>query len=178
MNIIEYEAIIEAILFASGEAVNIKNIAYAINKDIDSTKVLINNLAEKYIIDKRGIIIIEVGETYQMCTNPDYFEYIKSLYSKPQKKSLSSAILETLAIIAYKQPITKSGIEKIRGVNVDHAINKLIKYNLVSERGRLDAPGKPILFGTTNEFLKSFGFKNLSLVSEVYEDNKNIIKQN
>ena len=96
-----------------------------------------------------------------MCTNPEYFDYIKNMYTIPQKKAISQTLLETLAIIAYKQPITKAQIEYIRGVNCDHAINSLVKYELIEEKGRLDTAGKPILFGTTQYFLKYFGFSSL-----------------
>lgn len=163
----ELEAVIEAILFAAGEAVEIKNISEAIGKDIGTTKLLIKNLGDKYINEKRGIKIIEIDSAYQMCTNPSYFAYIKNLYESPKKRTMSPAILETLAIIAYKQPITKAQIETIRGVNADHAVNTLLKYNLVEEKGRMDAPGRPILFGTTDDFLRHFGFKNLSSLPEV-----------
>lgn len=173
---VELEAVVEAILFAAGEAVEVKNIAEAIGQDIGTTKSLIQNLADKYINEKRGIRIIEVESAYQMCTNPNYFAYIKNLYESPKKKNLSPAILETLAIIAYKQPITKGQIEAIRGVNADHAVNTLVKYNLVEEKGRLDAPGKPILFGTTEDFLRHFGFKSLSALPEVEVDKSEIEK--
>jgi segregation and condensation protein B len=111
---------------------------------------------------KRGFIIIEVEDSFQLCSNPEYFEYIKTLFSSSQKKKLTQPLLETLAIIAYKQPVTKSDIEEIRGVSAEHSVNKLIEYNLVCEKGRRESPGKPILFGTTEEFLKYYGYSNLS----------------
>lgn len=158
----ELESAIEAILFASGEPVKLKNIADAIEQDIKTTKSIIDNLKDKYCIEKRGLKIIQLDDSYQMCTNSDYFKYINKMFSAPSKKSLSVTLLETLAIIAYKQPITKAKIEEIRGVNADHAVNKLMEYSLITEKGRLDAPGKPILFGTTNEFLRYFGFNSIS----------------
>lgn len=161
MNIQELESIAEAILFASGEAVSVKSIAFATEQDEKTVKAVISNLADKYIYEKRGIRIIQVGEGYQMCTNKDCFDYIKKLYQAPVRKTLSTTLLETLAIIAYKQPVTKGQIEEIRGVSADHAVNRLVEYGLVAERGRLDAPGKPILFGTTDEFLRYFGFSSL-----------------
>ena len=105
-----------------------------------------------------------------MCTNIEYFKNIKSIYDTPKKKRLPPAVLETLAIIAYKQPITRSMVEEIRGVNSDRAVNKLVEYNLVCEKGRLDAPGRPIIFGTTDDFLKYFGFKNLESLPLIEED--------
>ncbi len=161
MTIQELESVIEAILFASGEVVSVKNIAYATEQDENTVKTVISNLADKYTYENRGIRIIQVGEGFQMCTNAEYFNYIKKLYQAPVRKVLSTTLLETLAIIAYKQPVTKGQIEDIRGVSADHAVNRLVEYNLVEEVGRLDAPGKPILFGTTDEFLRYFGFSSL-----------------
>lgn len=160
LNLKQLENIIEAILFASGEAVSLKNISLAIGQSEKFTQTLINSLKDKYT--NRGIKIIQTENNFQMCTNPEYFSYIKDLYNVPQKKNLSQALLETLSIIAYKQPITRISIDYIRGVNCEHALNSLIKYNLIEEKGRLDAIGRPILFGTTSEFLKYFGFTSLN----------------
>lgn len=163
----QIESIIEAILFASGSSVSVKNIANAIEQDEKTTNKIILNLMNKYNLENRGIKIIQIENSFQMCTNPNFFSYIKNLYSIPQKKTLSQTLLETLAIVAYKQPITKSQIESIRGVNSDHSVNTLIKYGLIEEKGRLDAIGKPILFGTTEEFLKYFGFSNLNEMPKI-----------
>ena len=175
MDIKNIEGIIEAILFAKGEAVPLKTISYTIEKTEDETKAILKTLMVKYEEEKRGIKIIEIDNTYQMCTNPEYFSYIKNMYSVPQKKVISQTLLETLAIIAYKQPITKMQIEYIRGVSCEHAINSLIKYELIEEKGRLDTPGKPILFGTTNYFLKYFGFNSLDNMPNI--DNEEDIKK-
>lgn len=161
------EAIVEAILFATGDAVEIRDIANVIDKSIEETQALIEGISQKYEEEKRGIKIVQFENSYQMCTNQEYFSYIKNLYSVPQRKTLSPAILETLAIVAYKQPITKNQIEQIRGVSADHAVNKLMEYNLITETGRLDIPGKPILFGTTEQFLRHFGFKSLETMPEI-----------
>ena len=161
MTIQELESVIEAILFASGEVVSVKNIAYATEQDENTVKTVISNLADKYTYENRGIRIIQVGDGFQMCTGAEHFDYIKKLYQAPVRKVLSTTLLETLAIIAYKQPVTKGQIEDIRGVSADHAVNRLVEYNLVEEVGRLDAPGKPILFGTTDEFLRYFGFSSI-----------------
>jgi len=178
MNINEKEAIIEAVLFAAGEAVSFKDISTAVGIDVSETIELARGLIEKYKSEGRGISIIEAGDSFQMCTNIEYFKNIKSIYDAPRKKQLTPSVLETLAIIAYKQPVTRGNIEEIRGVNSDRAVNKLIEYNLVSEKGRLDAPGKPILFGTTDEFLKYFGFSNLDGLPSIGEvDESDIIKE-
>lgn len=165
----------EAILFAAGEAVDIKSLASALEQDTKTIKMVMANLADKY--NNRGMQIIQVGESYQMCTNADCFDSIKKLYQAPQRKTLSTTLLETLAIVAYRQPVTKGQIEEIRGVSADHAVNKLVEYNLVQEVGRLDAPGKPILFGTTDEFLRYFGFKNIETMPPLQETSEQVMQE-
>jgi len=161
VNINEYENAVEAILFASGESVELSRLAFCLELDEKTLKSIITRLMDKYSGENSGIKIIQVNDAYQMCTNEIYYDFVSKLVKAPSKKVLTQTLLETLAIIAYKQPITKSGIEDIRGVNADHAVNKLVEYRLVCEVGRLDAPGKPILFGTTDEFLKYYGLKSL-----------------
>jgi segregation and condensation protein B len=161
MGLNELENIIESILFAAGDTVSVKAVATAVQMDIRAVECAINNLSDRYRYEKRGLRIIRVGDGYQMCTNPEYYDYIKKLFQAPPRNRLSGTLLETLAIIAYKQPVTKAAIEEIRGVSADHSVNKLVEYNLVEEKGRADTPGKPILFGTTDEFLRYFGFSTL-----------------
>lgn len=170
MKLTQNEAAIEAILFISGEAVSIKKISEIIEQDINTTKQIIEKLIKKYKEEERGIQIVQVNNAFQMCTSPQFFEYIQSFYRSPKKYNMSQAVLETLAIIAYKQPVAKAHIEEIRGVRCDHVVNKLIEYNLVCEVGRMDAPGKPILFGTTEEFLRHFGFKNINELPQLQEE--------
>lgn len=182
MKLNEKEAVIEAVLFAAGKEVSFGGISAALGEDVDKAVEITRNLIQKYKTEKRGISIIETGDSFQMCTNIEYFKNIKNIYEAPRKKQLTPSILETLAIIAYKQPVTRGNIEEIRGVNSDRAVNKLIEYNLIAEKGRLNAPGKPILFGTTNEFLKYFGFSNLDglpVIENIDEDiiNEGIVKK-
>lgn len=151
------EAAIEAVLFAMGESVELAKVAKAIEHDNETTKKIISNMMLQYERDDRGIRIVELENSYQLCTKQEYYEYLVRLALQPKKAVLTDVMLETLSIIAYKQPVTKIEIEKIRGVKCDHAVNKLIEYNLVHELGRLDAPGRPILLGTTEEFLRNFG---------------------
>lgn len=151
------EAAIEAILFTMGEAVEVSRIAKAVELDEKETEKILQKMMQRFEEEERGIQIIELEHSYQMCTKKEYCEYLIRLAMHPKKPVLSDVMLETLSIIAYKQPVTKAEIEKIRGVKCDHAVNKLVEYNLAKELGRLDAPGKPILFGTTEEFLRSFG---------------------
>lgn len=161
MNIKEMEAIVEAILFTMGESVEVSRIAKVIEQDTETTRKIIRNLKDKYEAEDRGICIIELEDSFQMCTKKDMYEYLIRIAKQPKKYVLTDVVLETLSIIAYKQPITKIEIERIRGVKSDHAVNKLIEYNLVTEVGRLDSPGRPILFGTTEEFLRRFSVQSV-----------------
>lgn len=152
-----YKAIIEAILFTMGESVELEKIADAIELDKKTTKKLINEMMQEWNDEGRGVAIMELDGAYQMCTRSEMYEYLIRIAKQPKRRVLTDVLLETLSIIAYKQPVTKMEIEKIRGVSSDHAVSKLVEYNLVCELGRLDAPGRPLLFGTTEEFLRSFG---------------------
>lgn len=156
----QIEAAIEAILFTAGESVEVSRIAKAIGHDTQTTEKIIRNMMLKYQAADRGIQIVELENAFQMCTKQEYYEYLVEIALQPKKAVLTDVMLETLSIIAYKQPVTKQEIEKIRGVKCDHAVNKLVEYNLVQELGRLDAPGRPILFGTTEEFLRNFGVQS------------------
>ncbi|MCR5677060.1 MAG: SMC-Scp complex subunit ScpB [Agathobacter sp.] len=157
----KYKSIIEAILFTMGDSVELDKIANAIELDKKETKRLIDELQQEYETSDRGISITELDGSYQMCTKQEMYEYLIKIAKQPAKRQLTDVLLETLSIIAYKQPVTKSEIEKIRGVSSDHAVNKLVEYNLVCELGRLDAPGRPLLFGTTEDFLRSFGVHSI-----------------
>ena len=161
MEIKRLEAAIEAILFTMGDSVELTQIAKAIEQDKNTTEKIIHNLMDTYQQEGRGIQIIELENSYQLCTKKEYYEYLIRIAMQPKKPALTDVMLETLSIIAYKQPVTKAEIEKIRGVKCDHAVNKLVEYNLVKELGRLDAPGRPILFGTTEEFLRTFGVQGI-----------------
>ena len=156
-----YEAIIEAILFTMGESVELEKIADAIELDKKETKKIIEGMMKHYEDPSIGLQIIELDGAYQMCTKSEMYEYLIRIAKQPKRHALTDVLLETLSIIAYKQPITKVEIEKIRGVSCDHAVSKLMEYNLVCELGRLDAPGRPLLFGTTEEFLRSFGVQSI-----------------
>ena len=127
MNIKKTEAAIEAILFTMGESVEAEKIAAAIDHDVDTTVKIIHNMMDKYEAEDRGIKIIELDKSFQLCTKQEFYDNLIKVCSQPRKYTLSDAALETLSIIAYKQPITKLEIEKIRGVNSDRAVNKLIE---------------------------------------------------
>ena len=160
MEIKSMEAAIEALLFAMGDALPVKDIAQVLEEDAEKVGQVIRNMMARYTEEARGIQIIELEDAFQLCTKPSAYEYLIRMTHQPKKHHLTDVALETLSIIAYKQPVTRAEIEKIRGVNSDHAINRLVEYNLVCEAGRLDAPGKPILFGTTEEFLRTFGVRS------------------
>lgn len=161
MKITDLEAVIEAILFTMGEAVELERIAAATDQDEDTCRHVIRNMMDRYAGDERGVQIIELDGAFQMCTKASMYEYLVKIAHVPKKHVLTDVLLETLSIIAYKQPITKLEIEHIRGVKSDHVINKLVEYKLICEVGRLDAPGRPILFATTEEFLRNFGIESL-----------------
>lgn len=154
-------AAIEAILFTMGDSVEVDKLARAIEQDVPTTRKLVHNLMDRYQEEDRGIRIIELENAYQMCTKNEMYEYLIRIAQQPKKTVLTDVLLETLSIVAYKQPVTRLEIEKIRGVKSDHAVNKLIEYNLIKELGRLDAPGRPLLFGTTEDFLRQFGVHSL-----------------
>lgn len=170
MKFMREEAIMEALLFAAGDPVPLSVLAKAVGTDVKTARVLLANLSDKYVAEKRGILILEMDNMFQMCTNPLYFDLIVKIYQTTAPKPLTQTALETLAIIAYKQPITKGQIEDIRGVNADHAVNKLMAAGLITEKGRQDTPGRPILFGTSGAFLKHFGLANLSQLPSLRED--------
>jgi len=157
----EREKMLEAMLFASGESVSVDKLAGAIGCDIPLTRNLLARMADTYRKDDGGILLSEAEDSFRLTTNPKYYSAIERLLKLKPRRPLSQAMLETLAIVAFKQPVTRAVIEGIRGVNCDHSVNKLLEYGLVTEVGRLDAPGRPIVFGTTEDFLLFYGFGNV-----------------
>lgn len=156
------KAVLEAVLFAMGSSVELEKLAEIIEKDKKTTKKLLLELKKEYEDAARGFTIVEFEGSYQMCTSCEYYEDLIKVVKTPRKYVLTDALLETLAIIAYKQPVTKLEIEKIRGVSCEHAVNRLMDFELITELGRKDAPGKPILFGTTQQFLRCFGVTSIT----------------
>ena len=166
-NISSMEAAVEAVLFTMGTSVETSRLAAAIEQDEQTTRRLVRNMMDKYNAKDRGICIIELEDRFQMCTKKEYYDNLIRVVSQPKKHTLTDSALETLSIIAYKQPVTRLEVEQIRGVKSDYAVNKLLEYNLITELGRLDAPGRPILFGTTEEFLRSFGLSSVEDLPEL-----------
>ena len=150
-------SIIEAILFTMGEAVEVSKLADVLEMDVKAVKEILQTMEERY----------REEDSVQLCTKPQMYEYLIKIAKTPRKMTLTETVLETLSIIAYKQPVTRVEVERIRGVSCDHAINKLLEYDLICELGRLDAPGRPLLFGTTEQFLRCFGVSSIEDLPEV-----------
>ena len=167
MEIEKIKSIIEAILFSAGRQVNIKELMMALELPKDDLENIIVSIQEDYKIQNRGIEIIKVEDSYQLCTKKELYEYIYPILDKRSKPNLSNASLETLAIIAYNPKITRAEIESIRGVSADACIYKLLEYGLIQESGKADLPGKPMTYVTSNEFLKMFGYTSLNDLPEL-----------
>lgn len=164
-----YFSIIESLLFVSGEPLEVKQIASILECSVGFTKDLLNEMIKLYDMKNRGIKIINVNNSYSLVTKPENSDYIEKLFGNNSRQSLSQAALETLAIVAYKQPITRVDIDEIRGVKSDRAISNLVEKGLIKECGRLEVPGRPILYGTTDEFLKHFGLQNIDQMPSLDE---------
>lgn len=165
-----YEAVIESILFTMGDSVELSKLAKVLELDKKEVKDIIEQMQKNYEAEDRGITITELDGAYQMCTKPQMYDYLIKVAKQPKHYALTDVLLETLSIIAYKQPITRAEIEKIRGVSCSHAVSRLVDYNLVCELGRLDAPGRPLLFGTTEEFLRTFGVSSIEELPILNQD--------
>lgn len=170
------EAVIEAVLFAMGDAVETEKLSVAIGHDKETTRRLVHQMMDRYNSREGGMEIIELEDSFQLATRREHYDALIRVAKQPKKYVLTDVQLEVLSIVAYKQPVTRQEIEKIRGVNSDHALNRLVEYGLVGEAGRLDAPGRPILFGTTEEFLRNFGVRSTeelpSIQPELVEEMK------
>lgn len=155
--------IIEAMLFSCSEPLSIKDLNLAINEELspDEITLMLDSLIKEYENENRGIQIIKYNDKYKMSSNEDYSEYIKRLVEPNKKRSLSQATFESLVIIAYKQPITKNDLEALRGVKCDKVIKTLLESNMIYEAGRVNKTGKPILYRTTDEFLKLIGINSI-----------------
>ena len=161
------EAVLEGILFAMGGSVDREQLAEAMEltpEEVDETAAA---LKAHYEREERGIRLIRLESAYQLCSSEDCYETLIRLASRPKTPVLTDVVRETLAIIAYKQPVTKGDIERIRGVSSDHAVNRLVEFGLVEEKGRQNSPGRPILFGTTEEFLRRFQIEGCGSLPEL-----------
>ena len=173
------KGIIEAMLFAAGRAVTINELVINLELSQDEIKKIVTEMQEEYENESRGIEIIKVDESYQLCTKKELYNYIYPIIDKRAKPNLSNAALETLSIIAYNPRIIRAQIEAIRGVSADACIYKLLEYGLIEEAGKLDAPGKPMTYKTSDEFLKMFGYTSLNDLPELpkykLDENRQIV---
>lgn len=163
----EQKAVLEAILFTMGEAVETERLASVLEINKKDARELLMEMKEEYDGTDRGVTLMELEDSFQMCTKAQMYDYLIKIAKTPRKYVLTDTLLETLSIVAYKQPITRAEIERVRGVSCDHAVNRLVEFGLITEVGRMDAPGRPLLFGTTEEFLRSFGVKSLEELPEL-----------
>lgn len=163
------KSVFEAILFAWSEPISSKDLSKIVSIKPNEAKEIINEMINEYNFYMRGIQIIEMNDHYQLTTRPEYYEYLQKLFEPKQNKGLTQAALETLSIIAYNQPITKVEVEEVRGVKCDKAIATLVEKDLIEELGRLDKTGRPILYGTTINFLRIFGLKSLDELPDIKE---------
>ena len=179
MQINETKAKIEAILFAAGREVTKNEIMLALEISSDEIDEIISVMQNDYKSEDRGIELIKVDDSYQLCTKKDMYEYVYSVLDNRNKPNLSTAALETLSIIAYNPKITRAEIEAIRGVSADACVYKLLEYGLITEAGKVDLPGKPMSYKTTDEFLKMFGYSSLNDLPELprykLDENKQIV---
>ena len=177
MELEKIEAAVEAVLFAMGDAVSVDKLAAAIGHDTETTRKLVHQMMDRYNSREGGLEIIELEDSFQLCTRKEYYDTLIKVAKQPKKYVLTDVQLEVLSIVAYKQPVTRVEIEKIRGVSCEHAINKLLEYGLIQEAGRLDAPGRPILFGTTEEFLRCFDVQSVEELPDMNPEKVEELKQ-
>ena len=167
LELAERVGIVEAILFVSGNAVEKREICRAMEILPEELEETLDALESGYDFDRRGLRLLRFGEHVQLATRPDYAPYVEKLLQPVQKQSLSQAIMETLAVIAYRQPVTKAEVEAIRGVKCDYSVQSLVSKGLIEEVGRKEALGRPILYGTTDAFLRHFCLSSLAELPEI-----------
>ena len=179
MQLNQEKAIIEAILFSAGRPVTKSELMLALEITAEDVEKLVTGMQEEYNEEKRGIELIKIEDSYQLCTKKELYEFIYPVLDKRTKPNLSNASLETLAIIAYNPKITRAEIEDIRGVSADACVYKLLEYGLIEEAGKIDLPGKPMSYKTTSEFLRMFGYSSLNDLPELpkykLDENKQIV---
>ena len=173
----EEENLVESLLFSLGRSVSVEEIATCLNMGKDGAFLAAERLRERYEERQEGLLIKKLEDRYQMVSHPKTYEGLIRVVKRPQKPVLSDVALETLSIIAYCQPITKVEVERIRGVKSDHAVNRLVEFGLIEEVGRLEAPGRPMLFATTEEFLYRFGVNSLKDLPALPEEVEKLLKE-
>ena len=168
-------AAVEAVLFAAAEPIEYNKIALALGMDDEQILLCIDVLKKKYDAEDSGICLLQLSNKYQLCSKKEYVEAVRSVLDLKRNAPLSQAAFEVLAIIAYNQPITKPYIEQIRGVDCSGVVNTLCQRGLVEEKGRLDVPGRPVLYGTTTDFLRCFSLKSLDELPELPKEDKEVL---
>jgi segregation and condensation protein B len=161
---------IEALLFVAGDPVSISRLAEALYIPVEDLIDFMPKMMDAYNFERRGIKLIKLEDSYQLTTRGEYFDAVVRMVTHKQKQALSPATLEVLSIISYNQPITKAAIEKVRGVDSSHSIARLLERELIEQKGRLNAPGRPVLYGTTEEFLRCFGLQSLEDMPVLEDD--------
>lgn len=169
MEIAEVERAVEAVLFATGEPVKLSRLSEIIEVDEESLEKIITKLRDDYDFEKRGLRIVKLEDSYQMCSAPTYAPYIRKALETKRAPRLSPPLLEVLSVIAYRQPVTRAYVEQVRGVDCSYSITSLVEKGLIKESGRLDVPGKPILYRTTKDFLRVFGLETLNDLPDLPE---------
>jgi segregation and condensation protein B len=175
MEINKIKGAIEAILFASGEPVEVVKIAQTLEIEEDVIHKLLRTMQDKYDVDESGIMLCEMGDSFQLCTKPTHADKIKKALEMKRNVPLSQAAMEILAIIAYNQPVTKGFIEQVRGVDSSATVNSLAEKGLIEEAGRLDVPGRPIAYQTTTNFLRNFDMKTLEELPPLPDDSGQVM---
>ena len=164
------EAVVEAVLFAMGKSIGAEQLAAALECSTEEAEQAAERLKSRLDAEKHGIQVLKFDGNYQLGTREEFYDALIRVVKAPKKQVLSPVVLETLSIIAYRQPVTKAEISRIRGVSSDHAVNRLIEYGLIYEAGRRDAPGRPMLFATTEEFLRRFGIDSTASLPGITPD--------
>ena len=164
------KANIEAMLYAFGEPLTVEAMATAMEEKPEKVRDALTSLQDDYTAEERGIYLVKLKDGYELATKKEHYDCLCKLLARETKYVFSDAMLETLSIVAYKQPVTRSQIEYIRGVSCSNSINRLVEFGLIAESGRLDAPGRPFLFSTTDDFLRRFNLSSLEELPDVSED--------
>ena len=168
-------AAVEAVMFAAAEPIEYNKVAQALGMDDEQILLCFDVLGKKYSAENSGICLLRLGSKYQMCSKKEYIEAVRNVLDLKRNAPLSQAAFEVLAIIAYNQPITKPYIEQIRGVDCSGVVNTLCQRGLVEEKGRLDVPGRPVLYGTTSDFLRCFSLNSLSELPELPQEDRDVL---
>lgn len=169
-----YYGMIEAVLFASGEPVSLERMAQALNLDEKTLSSMMKDFIDQYQTAQRGIQAVELEGSYQLCTKPEHERSVKCVLELKKNTPLSQAALEVLAIIAYNEPVTKSFIEQVRGVDSSQIVNNLVEKGLIEEAGRMEVPGRPISYRTSSNFLRSFGMRSLGELPPLPDDDNQV----